>query len=98
MSWDHLPDFIHPDLWLDADHAIQFHATSVTDTERGGALFIHRDKRNPEKWCIGGFQWRGATGPNWTLVSMEPFHVEPSIHCFTCGEHGWIRDGKWIPC
>lgn len=97
MTWDHLPDWIKPDLWLDESHAIQYHATSVSDTARSGALFIHRNKQKPGEWCIGGFQWAGTTGPNWTLVSMEPLHVEPSILCHSCGDHGFIWDGKWMP-
>ena len=96
MSWDHLPSWIEPDRWLDADHAIQFR-TLKGATEPTGALFIHRDKRSPGHWCIGGFVWDSPTEPNWQLVSMEPLHVEPSILCHSCGDHGFIRDGKWIP-
>lgn len=29
------------------------------------------------------------------LVSEEPLHVEPSILCGQCGDHGFIRDGRW---
>lgn len=96
MSWDHFPSFITPDLWLDDAHAIQF-MTREGETKPSEALFCHRDKRNPDEWCIGGFQWRSPNpAANWTLVSLSPLHVEPSIHCLTCGEHGWVRDGKWI--
>lgn len=31
----------------------------------------------------------------WTVVSLEPLHLEPSLLC-NCGNHGWIRDGKWV--
>ena len=91
-----LPSFIKPDLWLDERHAIEF-TTQQGETEPTGALFCHRDKRNLDEWCIGGFQWRGTSGPNWELVSLSPLHVEPSVHCLSCGEHGFIRDGKWVP-
>jgi len=41
-------------------------------------------------------------GPHWTLVSMDPLHIEPSVQMyeFKNGEnvpsyHGFIRNGKW---
>lgn len=32
-----------------------------------------------------------------TLVSRDPLHVEPSILCPVCGDHGFIREGRWVP-
>lgn len=94
-----LPSWAHPDLWIDADHALQFYAFGG-ETVLSGASFWHR--RPDGIWCLGSFQWRIWSGstrqePVWQLVSMDPFHVEPSIHCHACGAHGWIRDGKWEP-
>ena len=37
------------------------------------------------------------TVAKWTLVSADPLTIAPSIHCLTCGHHGFIRDGVWIP-
>jgi hypothetical protein len=31
----------------------------------------------------------------WTLVSRNPFHLEPSLLCRLCGDHGFIRNGAW---
>ena len=31
----------------------------------------------------------------WTVISFDPLHVEPSILC-DCGDHGFIRDGRWV--
>lgn len=36
-------------------------------------------------------------GPRWTLVSMDPLHIEPSVLCRGCGHHGFVRDGAWVP-
>lgn len=93
MTRHELPSWMKPDVWLDDNHAVEF-TTRQGDTEPSGALLPHR--KPDGDWCVGGFDWRGP-GPNWTLVSMDPLHVEPSIHCLSCGEHGFIRDGKWIP-
>lgn len=89
-----LPSYIKPDLWLDENHAVDF-TTQQGAEGHTGALFAHRKPGGD--WCIGGFQWAGTTGPNWTLVSLEPLHVEPSIHCLSCREHGFIRNGQWVP-
>jgi len=40
----------------------------------------------------------GISGPRWTLVSLDPLHIEPSVLCRRCGWHGFIRNGRWEPC
>lgn len=32
----------------------------------------------------------------WTVHSLQPLHIEPSILC-SCGVHGYIRNGLWVP-
>lgn len=32
----------------------------------------------------------------WKVESNEPFTISPSILCRACGDHGFIRDGKWV--
>lgn len=39
-------------------------------------------------------EWHPAA-PKWTLVSEQPLHLEPSLLCRICGDHGFIRNGKW---
>lgn len=36
-------------------------------------------------------------GPVWQVISLDPLHVEPSVLCRACGDHGFIRGGAWIP-
>ncbi len=52
--------------------------------------------------CEGAIWYACAPGsdrrrerPVWTLVSRDPLHLEPSVACH-CGDHGFIRDGKWV--
>lgn len=33
----------------------------------------------------------------WQLNSLEPLDVSPSLLCVTCGHHGFIRNGAWVP-
>lgn len=37
-----------------------------------------------------------TTGQRHSLISRDPLHVEPSILCRSCGDHGFIREGKWV--
>lgn len=32
------------------------------------------------------------------LVSKVPLHIEGSVICHGCGDHGFIRGGEWQPC
>jgi len=32
----------------------------------------------------------------WDMVSIEPLTLAPSILC-GCGDHGFIRGGRWVP-
>lgn len=37
--------------------------------------------------------------PRWRLTEgtpEAPLTLEPSILCRSCGNHGWIRGGKWV--
>jgi hypothetical protein len=33
----------------------------------------------------------------WTVESWEPLTVSPSLLCMRCGDHGFIKNGKWVP-
>lgn len=37
-------------------------------------------------------------GAKWTLHSVDPLDVEPSILCRRCGRHGFVRAGRWEDC
>lgn len=32
----------------------------------------------------------------WALLSSEPLTLSPSILCYRCQTHGYIRDGAWM--
>lgn len=40
---------------------------------------------------------RRITGPHafWTVQSRDPLTLSPSLLC-DCGDHGFIRDGRWV--
>lgn len=33
----------------------------------------------------------------WTVESNDPLTLSPSLLCRICGNHGWIRGGRWVP-
>jgi hypothetical protein len=34
--------------------------------------------------------------PKWTVESWEPLTLSPSVLCRGCGNHGWVKQGKWV--
>lgn len=51
----------------------------------------------------GGVYFEGANlpdhagRPRWRVESQDPLTLSPSILCRTCGNHGFIREGRWVP-
>lgn len=41
-------------------------------------------------------EWR-PDGPLWRVESWEPLTISPSVLCRQCGNHGFIRNGQWVP-
>ena len=37
-----------------------------------------------------------GTIETWDLISKEPLTLSPSLLCRACGDHGFIRDGRWV--
>ena len=36
------------------------------------------------------------SGPFWTVESWNQLTLSPSILCRSCGDHGYIKQGKWV--
>jgi hypothetical protein len=81
-------------------------------TERGQiiGLIEHHPKPAPDSagfdplgfYCGGYVRWDGHPKAKHHLVSGGPgdeehLTVSPSLLCRTCGNHGFIRDGRWVP-
>jgi hypothetical protein len=101
-----MPDLQHDDDQDRTDighgHAISWY-TRGPDETRVGVLIWHRalDTGDDATEHAGGVYFDvpesvGLTGARWQLVSLDPLHIEPSVLC-SCGDHGFIRDGHWIP-
>jgi hypothetical protein len=71
--------------------------------ERAGASQGHKRADGTE--CVGfiafeGRAWARSFGPGaiatWKVEQEEPLTLSPSLLCRSCGDHGFIRDGKWV--
>lgn len=61
------------------------------------------DEQHPFGYCGGWVGWRqsGAQEIKHQLIAGGPDDVEhltiaPSILCRQCGNHGFIREGRWV--
>lgn len=52
--------------------------------------------------CYGYVPFEVPEGPTWKVrwqvVSWEPLTLSPSLLCEACNHHGFVQNGKWIPC
>ena len=73
----------------------------LPDVERFGAIIYHSTPDGAP--CLGAIIFDGSVArrvtpdhPFWTVQRWEPLTVTPSLLCH-CGDHGFIRDGRWVP-
>lgn len=80
--------------------------TWISDSKGIFGLIEHHPKPEgaPGFYCGGYIAWRehDGTPPKHQLVSGAPgdeehLTVAPSLLCRTCGNHGFIREGRWVP-
>lgn len=69
-----------------------------------GYIEEHPDLRNPSENCAGAIfvdleaaRRSRKDRPTWTVEQNDPLTLSPSVACRTCGNHGFIREGKWVP-
>lgn len=77
--------------------------SGIADIERCGATVYHLSTKTESGMCAGFVHFdtpelaRVFTNPHsrWQVISWEPLTLSPSILC-SCGDHGFIRDGRWV--
>ena len=96
---------------LGDDHAIQWVSwapnrdlnpqyTDLPDVERYAADVRHLNPQGQP--CMGYITIEsevarriGTGSPTWDVLSWDPLTLSPSLLC-SCGDHGWIRGGRWV--
>jgi hypothetical protein len=70
----------------------------VPDDLRAGAIVTHTTDKTETGLCEGHISLNAAVNgghPHWTVESWDPLTLSPSLLC-SCGDHGFIRGGKWV--
>ncbi len=70
----------------------------------GNWIAITHWHENPQGNLCGGWvpfnvqsKYTTPNSAKWEVRSLDPLHLEPSLLC-NCGNHGFIRAGRWEPC
>lgn len=88
-----------PDLALNPQYA---HLADLIKAhgDRYGAIVSH--KKPDGSMCEGSITFKtplteasGHGHQMWDVLSWEPLTLAPSLACH-CGDHGFIREGKWV--
>lgn len=89
--------------WIDLGHGHVAKPTQNREGEHLGYVIDHPNAKDPSKQCGGVVYLKGKSAPygegkdEWDLVSLDPLTLSPSVLCVTCGDHGFVREGKWVP-
>lgn len=86
------------------------HGVTITPAFDGEQVVgVHEGHLDPQgRSCMGwvpfegtswaqGFADDGVPITTWTVEQLDPLTISPSVLCRTCGNHGFIRDGRWVP-
>jgi hypothetical protein len=77
----------------------------IASVDRYGAIIYHTSDKTETGLCVGGIVFDSPTAraieregrPMWAVQSWEPLTISPSLLCWQpCGDHGFIREGKWV--
>lgn len=85
------------------DRALNPQYEGLPDVEKWGATIYHRTDKTETGWCAGAVTFDGPVQKQlvpdrgrWQVQSWEPLTISPSLLCGGCGDHGFIRAGKWV--
>lgn len=89
--------------WTDLGHGVSISYTRWGAHDPVGLVERHPHARTGQE-CGGGvlFDLDGvreafADRAVWTIESLDPLTIMPSLLCRSCGHHGWITAGRWVP-
>jgi hypothetical protein len=86
----------------DPDRYLNPQFDGIPSEPRAGATIDHPHAKTGEP-CSGAINFDTPTMRRlvadralWQVHSWEPLTISPSVLC-SCGDHGFIRDGRWVP-
>ena len=85
------------------DRALNPQYDGIPDVEKYGGIHIHPCP-DGSGYCVGSITFDGEVQrkvdprelARWTVHSLDPLSLSPSLLCRGRGSHGFIRDGKWV--
>jgi hypothetical protein len=84
------------DEWLVyALYAPQRKASALYSPSGDVVSILEAHQKEDDSWCEGAVPLGEAIG-GWTVVQDSPLTLAPSLLCARCGDHGFIREGRWI--
>lgn len=85
----------------DLGHGVSWSKVVDHDTGEWVGIWEWHKCADRETLSPGGVNFENApakySGARWKLVREDPLTITPSILCHTCGLHGFITDGRWVP-
>lgn len=66
---------------------IEWHIAPGIGAQCGGAVLFD----------LPGVAEKFPGRPLWQVQSYDPLTLTPSLLCTTCGHHGFITEGRWVP-
>ena len=86
--------------YVDIGHGVSIEIRHVAgETEPAGVAYKHPDGKGGtcEGWAPFNGHPGGRHGEGWDVESLQPLTISPSLLCRICGNHGFIRNGVWVP-
>lgn len=86
------------------DRALNPQFVAEPDVDRWGAIIDH-PRPDGTGTCRSGVTFDGEAQRRiiddgralWQVQVWEPLTLTPSVRCGTCGDHGNVTGGRWIP-
>lgn len=82
-SWTRAVDLDGPRVLFYADGTVRFEHRCDRSHRNAGILV-----------CAPALQ----IGNGHTVTQTDPLTIVASILCPDCAVHGWVTDGRWVPC
>lgn len=83
------------------DRELNPHTAHLPRVERFAMVITHVSPAGNE--CAGQITFAGDVqreisprSVTWDVITWEPLTITPSVLC-SCGDHGWIQNGVWVP-
>lgn len=84
------------------DRELNSQYDGIPDEPKAGAIIDH-PRADTGEACSGTILFDTlamarvfADRPRWSVESWDPLTISPSVLC-SCGDHGFIRNGRWEP-